>query len=86
MLSDELLDALTRELMPHIGPIAKILIKKTAKTCRTREELCTALSEHIDDASSRAAFLQTMAYPWRRGKPSALNDIVYAPRGDVSAC
>ncbi len=61
MLTEELLEALTRELIPHIGPIAKILIKKTAKTCRTREELCEALSAHIDDASSRAAFLQTMA-------------------------
>ena len=61
MLSEELLDALTRELVPHIGPIAKILIKKTAKTCRTREELCEALSTHIDDATTRAAFLQTMA-------------------------
>ena len=61
MLTDELLDALTRELVPHIGPIAKILIKKTAKTCRTREELCETLSSHIDDASSRAAFLQTMS-------------------------
>jgi len=61
MLSDDLLEALTRELTPHIGPIAKILIKKTAKTCATREELCTSLANHIDDASSRAAFLQTMA-------------------------
>ncbi|NOR64035.1 MAG: hypothetical protein GQ535_16315, partial [Rhodobacteraceae bacterium] len=61
MLSEELLEALTRELIPHIGPIAKILIKKTAKTCRTRAELCEALSSHIDDANSRAAFLQTMA-------------------------
>ena len=61
MLTDELLDALTRELVPHIGPIAKILIKKTAKTCASREELCAALSKHIDDAASRDAFLQTMA-------------------------
>jgi len=61
MLSEELLDALTRELVPHIGPIAKILIKKTAKTCRTREALCEALSTHIDDANIRATFLQTMA-------------------------
>jgi serine/threonine-protein kinase len=61
MLTDELLDALTRALVPHIGPIAKILIRKTAKTCRTRAELCEALSAHIDDADSRAAFLQSMA-------------------------
>jgi len=61
MLSDELLAALTRELVPHIGPIAKILIKKTAKTCASRAELCAALSNHIDDAASRAAFLNTMA-------------------------
>ncbi len=61
MLTDDLLEALTRELMPHIGPIAKILVKKTAKTCRTREELCEALSKHIDDATTRDAFIQTMA-------------------------
>ncbi len=61
MLTDELLEALTRELTPHIGPIARILIRKTAKTCRTRAELCAALSQHIDDATARAAFLQTMA-------------------------
>jgi serine/threonine-protein kinase len=60
MLSEELLAALTRELVPHIGPIAKILIKKTAKSCRSREELCEALSAHIDDPATRAAFLQTM--------------------------
>ena len=60
MLNDELLDALTRELMPHIGPIAKILIKKTAKTCATRAELCEALSKHIDDAEVRSSFIQTM--------------------------
>ncbi len=61
MLSDELLAALTRELMPHIGPIAKILIKKTAKTCSTRDALCEALASHIDDPAQRAAFLQNMA-------------------------
>jgi serine/threonine-protein kinase len=61
MLTDELLAALTRELVPHIGPIAKILIKKTAKTCRTRAALCEALSSHIDDPVQRAAFLENMA-------------------------
>ena len=60
MLNDELLEALTRQLVPHIGPIAKILIKKTAKTCATREALCESLANHIDDPAARAAFLQTM--------------------------
>jgi serine/threonine-protein kinase len=60
MLNDDLLEALIRELVPHIGPIAKILIKKTAKTCSTREELCSALSKHIDDAEVRAKFMNTM--------------------------
>ncbi len=61
MLTDELLAALTRELMPHIGPIAKILIKKTAKSCSTRTALCEALANHIDDPVQRAVFLQNMA-------------------------
>ncbi|MBL4805944.1 MAG: serine/threonine protein kinase [Rhodobacteraceae bacterium] len=61
VLSPELLEALTKQLIPHIGPIAKVLIKKTAKTCATREELCQTLSGHIDDDKSRKEFLSTMA-------------------------
>ncbi len=61
MLSPELLEALTKILVPHIGPIAKVLIKRTAKTCATRAELCQSLSGHIDDENSRAEFLNTMA-------------------------
>jgi len=49
MLSPELLEALTKQLVPHIGPIAKILIKKAAKTSSSRAELCQTLSGHIDD-------------------------------------
>ena len=61
MLTPDLLDALTKQLVPHIGPIAKVLIKKTAKTCNSRAELCQTLSGHIDDDESRNAFLNTMA-------------------------
>ncbi len=60
MLSPELLEALTKQLVPHIGPIAKVLIKKAAKTCTTRAELCETLSSHIDDDASRAKFLDSM--------------------------
>ncbi len=61
LLSPDLLEALTNQLVPHIGPIAKVIIKKTAKTCTSRAELCQTLSGHIDDETSRAMFLETMA-------------------------
>jgi serine/threonine protein kinase len=60
-LDEATLDALTQYLMPHLGPIAKVLVRRTAKTCRTRAELCESLAGHIDDNAARAAFLTEMS-------------------------
>lgn len=55
-----LLESLIKQLTPHLGPIAKILVKRTAATCQTRSELTTTLAGHIDDEASRNAFLQSV--------------------------
>jgi len=45
-------------LAHHVGPIAKILIEKTAAKARTRDELCEQLAVHVKTPSDRAAFVQ----------------------------
>lgn len=61
LFSAEMLEALVKHLTPHLGPIAKILVKRTAKTSKSHAELCAALADHIDDEPSKALFLDTMA-------------------------
>lgn len=51
----ELLRAL---LAHHVGPIAKVLIEKSAATARTRDDLCEALAAHVKAPSDRAAFVR----------------------------
>jgi hypothetical protein len=45
-------------LARHVGPIAKILIEKTAIKARTPDDLCAQLAVHVKTPSDRAAFLQ----------------------------
>lgn len=45
-------------LARHIGPIAKILIEKTATEALTPEDLCERLGAHVKTPSDRAAFVQ----------------------------
>jgi len=44
-------------LAQHIGPMAKILVKKAAQSARGRKDFVAALSNAIDDDKNRAAFL-----------------------------
>ncbi|MEX0970452.1 MAG: serine/threonine-protein kinase [Paracoccaceae bacterium] len=59
-LDEATLDAMTRYLMPHLGPIAKVLVRRTAKTCHNRAELCESLAGHIDNDTARREFLREM--------------------------
>ncbi|SON54421.1 Serine/threonine-protein kinase PknL [Hartmannibacter diazotrophicus] len=54
---DDLLQTLTRLLTPHVGPMARILVKKAAERSRSREELCSSLAGHIPNAKDREEFL-----------------------------
>ncbi len=44
-------------LAHHVGPIAKVLIEKTAASARSRDDLCERLAAHVKAPSDRAAFV-----------------------------
>lgn len=47
-----------RALARHLGPIAKVLVRRAIRQAGSREELWTALAQHIESARDRAAFLR----------------------------
>lgn len=56
-VSPRVADRAERLLALHIGPMAKILVKKAAKHARGTEDFVAALAEAIDGDEDRAAFL-----------------------------
>jgi len=55
-----LLKTLKQELSRHIGPIANVLVEKTARRARSRRELYDALAGEIPSDRDRAAFLRSL--------------------------
>ena len=49
-------------LTVHVGPIAAVLVKKTAGKAGSVAELYRPLAEHIPDAGERSKFLQTTGW------------------------
>ena len=54
----EVVEAFTRELVPLIGPIAKVVVQRTARQARSPEDLRETLAGQIDDPRERARFLE----------------------------
>ena len=52
--------AVESSLARHIGPIAKILVKRELEKYQTMERLYLALARHISDERDREAFLRTL--------------------------
>lgn len=57
-LSLSSLERVTQELIVYLGPIAKILVRKTAAQASSLEEMYKQLATHIPQESERAAFLK----------------------------
>ncbi len=57
-LSAEVIDKARRDLTPVLGPIAQVLVKKTAAKAATPIELYRMLAQHIPKDDERAAFLR----------------------------
>lgn len=55
-LSEDDFDAIKRALTQHIGPIAKVVLKRELKQAQTLAELCDKLSAHIESEKERAVF------------------------------
>jgi hypothetical protein len=53
-------EAVRTLLARHIGPIAKVLIEKTASEARTPAEFCDRLADRVSQPADRAAFLQAV--------------------------
>ena len=52
-----LLETVRQDLVVHLGPIAKVLIKQAATNARTVSELYERLAEHIPTLAGRVVFL-----------------------------
>jgi hypothetical protein len=51
-------EAIRALLARYIGPIAKVLVEKTASEARTPDELCERLATHVAAAPDRTSFLR----------------------------
>ncbi len=60
-ISAEMIDEVTRLLTPHLGPMARILVRRAAQSARSRGDLRAALAGHIPNEAARTAFLKTFA-------------------------
>jgi TIR domain-containing protein len=58
--SASLLEQLRRELMVHIGPVAKLAINEESSSATTLEDLYRRLGEHVPAGAERLAFLERL--------------------------
>ena len=57
-------EAATAALLPLVGPMARVLVLRTAKTAVGREDFFQRLADHIPSAADRSAFLATKRKPY----------------------
>jgi serine/threonine-protein kinase len=53
---EEVLAAVAGELARHVGPVARVLVKRAARQAADPEALSAALAENVPDATARKAF------------------------------
>ena len=46
----------------HIGPMARVLVRREARSADSPESLCRALAGHIDKPAERLRFLNDAGY------------------------
>jgi serine/threonine-protein kinase len=56
------LDFLIRELAPYIGPMARVLVKRSARRAQTWSQLCEALANEIPEGAERKRFIGVTAH------------------------
>jgi serine/threonine-protein kinase len=59
-LSPELMDAAQQALAVHIGPIARIMVKRASKLTNNAGQFYQLLAQNLPDEQERAAFLKEM--------------------------
>ena len=58
-----LLEELKADLASYIGPVAKIIVERSARNSSTVKELCEAVSSHIASEADRRKFLASINWP-----------------------
>jgi class 3 adenylate cyclase len=53
----QVLEAAERDLAEHVGPIARLLVRRAARTASDAQALYRALAEHVSDEKTRQHFL-----------------------------
>ena len=61
-ISDELLAQIEKLFARHIGPMARVLVRREARSADSPESLCRALASHIDKPAERLRFLNDAGY------------------------
>ena len=61
-ISDELLAQIEKLFARHIGPMARVLVRREARSADSPESLCRALAGHIDKPAERLRFLNDAGY------------------------
>jgi len=61
----QFLSAVETELARHLGPLAAVLVRKSAAKARDRAELFLLLSDHIADPDQRRAFIRKSVAAFR---------------------
>jgi serine/threonine-protein kinase len=61
----EFLASVETELAHHLGPLAGVLVRKSAARARDRAELFLLLSDNIADADQRRAFIRKSVAAFR---------------------
>jgi serine/threonine-protein kinase len=62
-IDEKVLEAARKALAPSLGPIAAMMVARTAKRVRSAEELRDALAAEISDEKERKAFLTAFPVP-----------------------
>jgi serine/threonine-protein kinase len=60
-LSPELMEAAQQKLAAHVGPIAKVLVKRASRMTGNADEFYRLLAENLPDPRDRARFLREVA-------------------------
>lgn len=53
------LDRISKELAAHIGPIAKVVVRRAARQCSSAKDLCDTVAREIKFESDRLKFLKS---------------------------
>lgn len=65
------LDEISHQLAAHVGPIAKVLVKRASDSSSNLRELCESIAKEIDSPQARQSFLRSVRKHTQEGDSRA---------------